>query len=45
MGLRLDSVIVTDHLATVELADVDDVIGRCPVMSKVDAALRAILGL
>lgn len=45
MGLRADSLIVADHLATVEMIPGDEVIGRCPAMGRVDAALRAILGL
>ena len=45
MGLRTDSVVVTDNLVTVRDAEVQRVIGRCPDMSQVDAALRHTLNL
>ena len=45
MGLLHDSVVVTDNLATVLDKQVDKVIGRCPIMSSVDVALRHTLDL
>ena len=44
-GLRLDSVIMTDNLATIELAQVRTKIGSFSKMSLVDKALRNTLGL
>ena len=44
-GLRLDSVIMTDNLATVLDSEIDSVLGRLPDMSAVDAALKHTLGL
>jgi len=44
-GLRLDSVIMTDNLATVLDSEMDTTLGRLPVMRAVDAALRHTLGL
>lgn len=45
MGLRADSVIMTDNLATVLENEIDRSIGSCPLMNQVDAALRHTLGL
>ncbi len=45
MGLLTDSVIVTDNLATVHEKAIARVIGACPVMDLVDAALRKTLAL
>ena len=45
MGLLTDSVVMTDNLATVLDREVDKVIGHCPAMAPVDAALRRTLGL
>lgn len=45
MGLRTDSVIATDNLATVQDCEVDRSIGSCPDMLAVDNALRRTLGL
>jgi len=44
-GLRTDSVIMTDNLATVAESEIDSVLGTLPGMSAVDAALRNTLGL
>lgn len=44
-GLRTDSVIMTDNLATVLDREIDRVIGSVPAMAAVDAALRHSLGL
>jgi mRNA interferase MazF len=44
-GLRLNSVIMTDNLATVLEAEIDQVIGSWPDMASVDTALRHTLGL
>jgi mRNA interferase MazF len=45
MGLRTDSVVMADNLATVREQEIDRVIGSCPVMDRVAAALRHTLGL
>lgn len=44
-GLLMDSVIMTDNLATVRAAVMDCVIGSLRSMTEVDAALRATLSL
>ncbi len=44
-GLKTDSVIMTDNLATVLQSEIDRVIGRWEAMDAVDAALRHTLGL
>lgn len=43
-GLRLDSVIMTDNLATVHGSEIDRTIGFFGAMNAVDAALRTTLG-
>lgn len=45
MGLRLDSVIMTDNLATVLEVEMDVRLGRLHNMRAIDAALRHTLGL
>jgi mRNA interferase MazF len=45
MGLRTDSIIMTDNLATVLDSEIDRTIGHCDAMQAVDAALRHTLGL
>jgi mRNA interferase MazF len=45
MGLHSDSVIMADNLATVLDPEIDRTIGKCPILSAVDAALRTTLGL
>ena len=45
MGLRTDSVVMTDNLATVLEAEIDRAIGRCQNMHPIDAGLRCSLGL
>jgi mRNA interferase MazF len=45
MGIKVDSVVVCDNLATVLTAQIDEVIGRCPTMKEVDESLRAALAL
>jgi mRNA interferase MazF len=45
MGLRTDSVIMTDNLATVLEVEVDQVIGHTPNAADLDVALRHTLGL
>ena len=45
MGLRTNSVIMTDNLATIAEIEFDRVLGRLPDMSAVDNALRHTLGL
>lgn len=45
MGLRTDSAVVADNLATVLEREIDKQIGHCPLMPQVDAALKVTLGL
>jgi len=45
MGLRTDSVLMTDNLATVLENEIDRTIGQCPTMNSVDDALRHTFGL
>jgi mRNA interferase MazF len=45
MGLLTDSMIVADHIATIEPREIDSLIGHCPDMAEVDEALRTIMGL
>lgn len=45
MGLRSDSFVVTDNIATVLDREIDKTIGHCPIMPVVDAALKQTLGL
>lgn len=45
MGLVVDSVIMTDRLATIDRADVVRVVGSCPLLADVDASLRFTLAL
>ena len=44
-GLRLDSVIMTDNLATVLDSEIDSVLGRLPEIKTVDTALKYTLEL
>jgi mRNA interferase MazF len=44
-GLLMDSVVMTDNLATVHFSEIDRVIGVFPAMTELDAALRATLAL
>jgi mRNA interferase MazF len=45
MGLRTDSVVLTDNLATVVELEIDRQLGQLADMSAVDTALRHTLGL
>jgi mRNA interferase MazF len=45
MGLRTDSVVMTDNLATVLELEIDRRLGEMPDMTAVDGALRHTLGL
>lgn len=45
MGLLTDSVVVTDHLATIEDREIARTLGRCPQMTSIDTALATTLGL
>ena len=45
MGLRTDSMIVADNIATVLPRHIDRVLGRYPVMPQVGEALRRVLRL
>lgn len=44
-GLRLDSIIMTDNLATVMDSEIDSILGRMPDMSAINAALKHTLSL
>ncbi len=44
-GLLMDSVIMTDNLATILDSEIDRVIGDLTVMPEIDAALRTTLAL
>lgn len=44
MGLRLDSVVMTDNIATVFHAEIDRVIGHVPSYQPYEMALRHTLG-
>ena len=41
----MDSVILTDNLATVHYSEIDSVIGTLKEMNEIDAALRTTLAL
>jgi mRNA interferase MazF len=45
MGLRTDSVVMTDNLATIAHSEIDRVLGRLDDMQPVDIALCHTLGL
>ena len=45
MGLRTDSVIALDNLATVPESRLLRQIGTCPIMDTIDAVLRQLLSL
>ena len=44
-GLRLDSVIMTDNLATILETEIDSILGRLPDMTTINAALKHTLAL
>jgi mRNA interferase MazF len=44
-GIRLDSVVMTDNLATVLESEIDSVLGHMADMLEVDGALKHTLGL
>ena len=44
-GLRLDSVVMTDNLATILQMELDSTLGRLPDMKAVDAALKYTIAL
>ena len=44
-GIRLDSIVMTDNLATVLESEIDSKIGHLPDMTDTDAALKHTLGL
>jgi mRNA interferase MazF len=44
-GLLMDSVIMTDNLATVLHSEIDRVVGSLADLNEINAALRATLGL
>lgn len=44
-GLLMDSVIMTDNLATAHESEIERVIGELADMNELDAALRVTLGL
>ena len=45
MGIKIDSVVVCDNLATVLSSQIYEVVGRCPIMPEIEAGLRTILDL
>lgn len=44
-GLLMDSVIMTDNLATIQHSEIDRILGAFAGMSEIDAALRTTLAL
>ncbi len=44
-GLKTDSIVATDNVATVVQNEIDRIIGSLPDMAGVDAALEHTLGL
>ena len=44
-GLRLDSVIMTDNIVTIQEFEIDSILGKLPNMDTVDNALRHSFGL
>ncbi|MCP5111528.1 MAG: hypothetical protein GY953_11910 [bacterium] len=44
-GLLMDSVIMTDNVATIHDSEIDRVIGTLPGLGELDAALRTTLAL
>jgi len=45
MKLLHDSVIMADKIATLDNREISSVVGKCPIMQRIDKALRTILGL
>lgn len=45
MGLRTDSVVMTDNVATILTSEIDRSIGRCSDMTSIDQALKHTPGL
>jgi mRNA interferase MazF len=45
MKLPMDSVVVTDNLATILEREIDKTIGHCPDMTQIDNALKQTLGI
>ena len=45
MGIRIDSVVVTDNLATIENQIIDKKIGHCSDMEAINTALKKTLGI
>jgi len=44
-GLLMDSIVMTDNLATIRYSEIDRVIGTFAEMKEIDAALRTTLAL
>ena len=44
-GLLMDSVVMTDNLATIQHSEIDRIIGAFTGMNEIDAALRTTLAL
>ena len=44
-GIRLDSVVMTDNLATVMESEIDSTLGHLPGIAEVNTALRHTLGI
>lgn len=45
LGLLMDSVIMTDNLATIHESEIDQVVGHFPHIAQLDLALRTTLAL
>ena len=45
MGVRTDSIVMTDNLTTVLELEIDRILGRMHDMTAVDDALRTTLGI
>ena len=45
MGIRIDSVVVTDNLATIENQIIDKKVGHCSDMEAINTALKKTLGI
>jgi mRNA-degrading endonuclease toxin of MazEF toxin-antitoxin module len=44
-GLLMDSVIMTDNLATIQHSEIDRILGAVSELGEIDAALRTTLAL
>jgi mRNA interferase MazF len=44
-GIRIDSIIMTDNLATISESEIDSILGTLPNMSEVESALKHTFGI